>query len=679
MKLNSKNIFKLFLGAGLCLSMASCESYLDKEADTDVSETEAFKNFTNFQGFVENIYGLVPDKFACNWSPSWNWGDDEVFNVNGAGNDRMTTYIDNGNFRKWFQSNLCWLQRSYVENDVMKSNGLWNNMWKAIRIANLGLENIEKIESGEILYSGTEEELQFLKGQMLFFRAWWHFEMACYVGGLPYIDRALGPTEKMDEARLSYTETLAKCAADFKAAADLLPYDWDLTATGRNTRNNNELRINKAMALGYAGKALLFQASPFAKQGATVSGNTYDYDKEVATEAAKVLGQLLSDVEAGQTIYQLASFKNTNIYDHKNGDKLMEYSSIFYTLSNTPMPGAHESMFRNLCNSGDANYTNWQHAHVWGPKFGGLVTGDNLIHQATSNYVHYAYGMANGLPLDDPNSGFDPTQPWKNRDPRFYHDIVFDGFKFVNGNIGEDNKSWRPYQYCLLSNDPSTETNFTQRDNVNGARTGYYIQKLIPHTCNQIDDTYKYLGIFGNIPYLRLADIYLMYAEAVSAATDNPRQALGGCPLTALDAVNKIRERCGAGPIGGDIESGHTNALYLNDNNKFMDEVRRERAAELAFEGYRYLDLQRWLLLTGSVQIGSRTIDFTRKYALDIKRVGTVDYSAKDYDPADIKYSGYNAFGTQLVKRNFTAQHYLFPLPTNQTYFSDKFQQNPGW
>ncbi len=57
------------------------------------------------------------------------------------------------------------------------------------------------------------------------------------------------------------------------------------------------------------------------------------------------------------------------------------------------------------------------------------------IHQPTANYVNY-YGMANGLPLDDPESGFDPTHPFKGRDPRFYHDIIFDGFKYINTTIG---------------------------------------------------------------------------------------------------------------------------------------------------------------------------------------------------------------------------------------------------
>ena len=80
-----KNKIKNFLLMG-CVSLAlgtslnSCQDYLDKEADSTVSENDAFVNFRNFQGYVEEIYNCIPDKEKCNWCPSWNWGDDEIFN-----------------------------------------------------------------------------------------------------------------------------------------------------------------------------------------------------------------------------------------------------------------------------------------------------------------------------------------------------------------------------------------------------------------------------------------------------------------------------------------------------------------------------------------------------------------------------------------------------------------------
>lgn len=78
---------------------------------------------------------------------------------------------------------------------------------------------------------------------------------------------------------------------------------------------------------------------------------------------------------------------------------------------------------------------------------------------------------------------------------------------------------------------------------------------------------------------MRLADIYLMYAESCAAFGGSSAKS-DNCTLTSLDAVNKIRTRCGA-------EGVHSS--YIADNKKFMDEIRRERAVELSMEGFRFM------------------------------------------------------------------------------------------
>jgi hypothetical protein len=113
MNIQMKNKIKNFLLMG-CVSLAlgtslnSCQDYLDKEADSTVSENDAFVNFRNFQGYVEEIYNCIPDKEKCNWCPSWNWGDDEIFNPEADG--RMTHQVDLGNFRAW-QTTGNWLYK----------------------------------------------------------------------------------------------------------------------------------------------------------------------------------------------------------------------------------------------------------------------------------------------------------------------------------------------------------------------------------------------------------------------------------------------------------------------------------------------------------------------------------------------------------------------------------------
>ena len=641
-------IFKTFkwiaLSLVLGLSLASCESYLDKEPDSTISEETAFVNFRNFQGFIEEIYNCIPDKEKCNWCPSWNWGDDEIFNA--PANDRMTNQVDLGNFRAWMSTgNWLYKNGSSSTSTDKFSHSLWPHSWYCIRKANLGLKALEK----GMLVNATEEEKKMIEGQLYFFRAWWHFELINWFGGLPYIDIAFEGNEDLQIPRLTYQECADKAAADFRKAADLLPINWDNTDAGKATFNKNDLRINKVMALAYLGKCYLWASSPLMEHGAEVGGaNTYNYNKEYAQKAADAFGELLALVESGQTQYALAEFNYTDIYNHtRAADAANSYSDNFYTRKqNWKQPGTVEAIFRGP--SPDFNGSNWNTTKVFGPKVEGLVAHDNVIHQPTANAVEM-YGMANGLPLDDPESGYDPRFPFKDRDPRFYHDIVFDGFKYINGDPTEG--GWNHLQWCQLY------TGGNMRSVDQASRTGYFIQKLVPHTCNQVDKEYEWgSALHVYLPYMRLSDVYLMYAEATAVLGGRDGKS-SKCNLTSVDAVNKVRERCGAGEV---------NAKFTG--NAYMDEIRRERAVELMFEGHRFNDLQRWLLLSEA--------PYTEKYSHEFTRVHDEDWY-KSNDPRDAEVVGFRK--EKILERNFDTKHYWFPLPDSEVYLYEAFSQNPGW
>ena len=653
-----KNKIKTLMLTG-CVSLAlgtslsSCQDYLDKEPDSTVSADDAFANFRNFQGFVEEIYNCIPDKEKCNYCPSWNWGDDEIFNP--EADNRMTHQVDLGNFRAW-ESTGNWLKRDGSSTSTNKfDHGIWNHAWYCIRKCNLGLQNIDKF------VTGSAEEKKLIEGQLYFFRAWWHEELMEYFGGMPYVDTFLGDNAEQRLPRLTYQECADKAAADFRKAADLLPINWDKTSAGLATQGKNDLRINKIMALGYLGKTYLWAASPLMKNGAQTgaskNGKTYDYDQEYAKKAAEAFGELLSLVETGQTQYALAEFKYSDIYNHeRSADANSCFSDIFYTKKqNWKMPGTVEAIFRGP--SADFNGSNWNTSKVFGPKVQKVVAHDNVIHQPTANLVE-AYGMANGEPIYlvengqyvlNPKSGFDPEHPFKNRDPRFYHDIVFDGFKYLNGTPGQ----YADLQYCQLY------TGGNMRPVANASRTGYFIQKLVPHTCNEVDKDYDWgSALHCYLPYMRLADIYLMYAEAC-AAFGGASGKSSNFGKTAEDAINTLRDRCGA---------GHVAPEFVADSHKFMDEVRREREVELSFEGFRFCDLQRWLLLTEA--------PYNQKFSQEFDRVESADFY-KNHDPKDAEVANYRR--KLILTRNFDAKHYWFPLPIKETQISSEFKQNPGW
>lgn len=180
-------ILSAFSVLTLTLSTASCTDYLDKTPESDISDTEAYKDFHNFQGFTEELYNCIPDFAKGYWTNSWNWGEDEIQNV---GIDYHMVYkIDQGDFWGW-QSEYDGWQSGWMDRRNFNPGGdrfaksLWQGAWYGIRKANMGLENLNRI-------SGTKEEKDLIEGQLRFFRGWFHFELIQYFGGMPYINKVL--------------------------------------------------------------------------------------------------------------------------------------------------------------------------------------------------------------------------------------------------------------------------------------------------------------------------------------------------------------------------------------------------------------------------------------------------------------------------------------------------------
>ena len=651
-----KSIFRyLTVGAVFAFTATSCVDYLEQEEENILSASEAFKNFTNFQGFVEEMYNAIPNKESNMWCCTFNWGEDELMNT-GLGDSHVTAQFDLGNYRNWYQNNQSFL---HADNPSTTSGDKYGHSiesaWQCIRKANMGLNHLDEITASKAQKNAVE-------GQLYFFRGWWHEEQMIWFGGVPYVDQELNPLEDHALPRLSFVECADKAYADFMKAAPLLPVNWDTNSAFKDTKGHNDLRVTSAVAYAYAGKIMLWAASPLnflgAKLGASLNGDTYKYDVERATKAKNALKEAIKLIESGETPYSLAQYnyaeiadyeKERGIYDHlKATGSTSNYSDIFYTTGQGwKMPGTVEAMMRGPMP--DINGSTWNFAKLWGTKLNNIVEHDAVIHMPTANYINYAYGMANGEPIVfiqngeyvlNPASGFDPSHPFQDRDPRFYHDIVFDGFRYINTTPDAADAK---FQYCEMF------TGGNIRDNVNGTRTGYYCQKLVPHQNNKYDGMYNWGGAFQSyLPYMRVADVYLMYAEACAAVGDNAE---------AVKAINVLRDRVGAGHVADAYQSG----------NALMDEVRRERACELAYEGFRWNDLQRWLLLTER--------PYTIKTAQEFTRVGSYDFAKND--PRDAEVAGWKE--SQILERNYQVKHYLLPFKDSDVTLYEEFGQNPGW
>ena len=140
--------------------------------------------------------------------------------------------------------------------------------------------------------------------------------------------------------------------------------------------------------------------------------------------------------------------------------------------------------------------------------------------------------------------------------------------------------------------------------------------------------------------------------------------------MTGVEAINKVRERAGVAPVAD---------KNVADAHKFMDEVRRERAVELAFEGHRFNDLRRWLLLDKYPYNIKTSQEFTRVKGFSVVKVDDKgNYKVINAgDEQNEEVSGFKQ--KQILKRDFSSKHYWLPLKRADTQMYPEFNQNPGW
>lgn len=166
------------------------------------------------------------------------------------------------------------------------------------------------------------------------------------------------------------------------------------------------------------------------------------------------------------------------------------------------------------------------------------------------------YEMANGKMITEAGSGYDPANPYNNRDPRLKMTIKVPNDPFIN-----------PDGSVFQTTDPLL-TGFTQKK--------YLDLTKLPFDRSKIPLTDQ------NIIHYRYADVLLMYAEAKNEAT--------GPDATIYAALNSIRSRTG-------VNMPPVDQLVYNTKDKLREFIRHERRVELGLEGHRYFDLKRWDLM----------------------------------------------------------------------------------
>lgn len=445
--------------------------------------------------------------------------------------------------------------------------GSWQRAYQGIRNTSRMLENMDNVPWT------SDQSSDRIKGEQYFIRGFMYFELIKRFGGVPIIPKVLNTTDNADLPRNSYQECVNYIISDLAKSEPLLPLDYDVNSYGRITQG--AVKALRSRVLLYAAS---FRDNP-----------TNDKTKWAkAAAAAKDMTDNMKNrypLEPTYTNILKYTLKNEFILcmpKQQRNDQLM-----FVVQSNRPGRG------------GNAGGTIPTQLHV------------NM------------YEMANGKPITDPTSGYDPQNPYVGRDPRFYENILYNGAPWGGSPI----QTWQSADGLSLGSDLSA----------GGAFIGsYFIKKVWP--------VEKQLGgsnQFVHFPVFRMAEIWLNYAEAQNEAV--------GPDQSVYDAVNQIRHRASM----PDLPTG----LAQDEMRK---RIRNERAVELAFENGRWFDIMRW-------GIGKDILNGPSKQIQIIKNTdGTFSYNYIDLP------TGYT--------RTFVEKQNYYPIPLGEVQKSKGIlKQNPGW
>ena len=266
----------------------------------------------------------------------------------------------------------------------------------------------------------------------------------------------------------------------------------------------------------------------------------------------------------------------------------------------------------------------------------------------TQNLVD-AFPMANGYPISDAASGYDPQNPYEGRDPRFDLYIVHDGSDFG------------PYRSTdKVKNTELINTTVDDNNNVDAldaaatkehTRTGYFMRKL---TNEDVVVKGKDGSSGGSAQHkydarIRYTEIFLDYAEAANEAY-GPTSPAPGASYSAYDVVKALRQR-------GGIEDDQYLESIKSDQNKMRDLIRNERRIELCFEGHRFWDLRRWKVSLAELNEPVK--------AMEIK---TVDGKKT-----------YTVVGVKNEIRKYDECMFFGPVPESEINKWSALKQNDGW
>lgn len=393
----------------------------------------------------------------------------------------------------------------YGNSSYTPANGpsQWGN-YANIRKCNLF---IQKVAESQL----PDEWKKVRSGEARFLRAYFYTLLALHHGGVPVITDVLNQNtqgEDIFRARNTFEETIRFITDECSAISADLPVSAE---SGR---------ITKGAALTLKAWCELFSASPLYNPAG---------DKEKWALAAETYRSVIN-----LDIYRL----------------FPDYSTLFLEANNHNVEVIFDKAYLGGTALGNAKTPNYGPTFVNGVARG--FAGTNPTQELVDEYA-----MANGLPVTDPQSGYDPQNPYTGREQRFYDDIIYDGAEWLDSEI-------------IMKQGVGSRNQTDLSDNNEATNTGYYWKK-------GVDPKYATVGNNQNSAHFiifRYAEVLLGYAEA--------RNEAEGPDASVYEAVNQVRERVSLPPLRQGLS-----------REEMRTAIHRERRVELASEEKRWYDIIR--------------------------------------------------------------------------------------
>jgi len=603
---------------GLCTTLlTSClKQYLDKAPAAGLSETEVFTKYDNFKSFFQTVYDgrvgtfNIKSGFSLyfeSWSNKYSW--DQLTDITESGR-RLSSQQIKGGVMNW--GNLD----NMMVKETAGSRSMHRGMYQSIRICNIVLANIG------MLKDASQKEIDDFLAQAHFVRAFAHFHVFKFWGGTPYLTKALGPDDLWDIPRLTPYKTLTSIAADLDTAAtyflsaEKMRRDPGPGQTGF-LNDPDQALPNGVAAKAMKGRALLYAASPYYNENGIKAWEEAAKANWEAIQIAQQYGYALLNAVDYKLNYVGNNYSNEQLWGWTQG--ATAYNSA---LLNSLLGGVFASNKSGA--SGDCPTQNMvdMFETKWGDPLN--TTADRAAAIAAGHY-------------SDQN-------PYLNRDPRFYIDILYNTAPFPGYTTAKI--------YYQTVGGIATYSDLLDPSYYGITHTGYYERKLL----GDLSVKNKISPIMTD-PIIRLGELYLNYAEAANEAY-GPNTPEPGATMSAVQTINFMRSRWTASQLAP------VQTQFTTSTDAFRTRIKNERTVELCFEGHRWFDLRRWM--------DAPTAYTTPLIGMDIEKV-TVNSTY----PTGYRYTRM-ALSADRQPAWKDAMYWLPFLPA-QEYLMKNFTPNPHW